>query len=141
MVALLEDQITLPVVDCSLNRYLRVNDYFACGTTEENIQAIEHIPTQDSFLAAEFCLKLARIFLTIQPDPNQEAHRHRHATRDSTDQAGNAESWVKFSCWQSDHGRVVVSAPVSGMTRSRSKPAEPLTRRNSALITGSAALE
>jgi hypothetical protein len=96
MVAILEDQITLLVVDCSPNRYLRVNDYLAGGTTEEYIQAIEYIPTQDSFLAAEFCLKLAWILLAIQPDPNQEAHRPRRATRDSSDQAGNAESWVKL---------------------------------------------
>src|SRR4051812_5684076 len=66
-----------------------------CGTAEQHVQAVQHIPTKDSFLAGEVCLKLARILLTIQPAPDQEADRHRHATRDSTDHAGHPEGGVE----------------------------------------------
>ena len=73
----------------------RVDNDFPGGTAEQHLQAVQHIPTEDSLLAREICLKLARILLTIQSDPDQKANRHRHATRNPTDYAGHTVGWIK----------------------------------------------
>ena len=46
--------------------------------------------------------------------------------------AGRPRDGSSPSARQSDHGNAVASAPVSGITRSRSTPGEPLAARNSA---------
>src|SRR5216683_448460 len=85
--------------------FSRIHDDLAAGTTEQDLQAVEHIPTQDSLLAREVCLKLARILLTIQPDPDQEANRYRHAARDPLITPGTPRAGSRCSCWQSGQGR------------------------------------
>src|SRR5207244_8641897 len=62
---------------------LRVNDNFTGRAAKENVQTIQYIATQNALQASEDRLKLARVFLTIQPHPNQEADGHGTPTADS----------------------------------------------------------
>ena len=72
-----------------------VDDDFPSRAAKQHLQAVEHIPAEDSLLARQVCLELARILLTIEPDPNQKADGHRHSARDPRDHAGHTLGWVQ----------------------------------------------
>ena len=73
----------------------RVDNGLTRWTAEEYIQAIENVSTQDSLLPREIRLELARVFLPIQPDPNEKAHRYGRAASHPTDYARHALCWVE----------------------------------------------
>src|SRR5205807_1626649 len=73
----------------------RIDDDLAGRSTEQDLQAVEHIPSQDSLWTREVCLKLAGILLAIQPDPGREANGRRSGAPDPTHHAGDAHGGIE----------------------------------------------
>jgi hypothetical protein len=68
----------------------RIDDNFVAGTAKKDVQPVENVTAKNSPSAAKVGLKLAGIFLPVEPDPNQKANRHGAAAGNAADYARHA---------------------------------------------------
>jgi hypothetical protein len=119
-------------------RSLRIDDNLAGRTAKQHVQSIQNIAPQHSLATSEVGLQTAWNFLTVNQGPNPEGKRSRGSALNTAEQTLTPNRGFSCSNWQSAQGRTLASAPVSGMTRSKTVPVAPFVWRNSTLIKGSA---
>jgi hypothetical protein len=60
-----------------------IDNHFTGRTSKQHLQTVQHVSAEDAFIANKVCLQSARMFLSIQIDPDTKVKGWRGTARDA----------------------------------------------------------